>query len=55
MNVEKDLKEKFQKIEVMQVEKHSDKLSSALVVGVVVGAIGLSYKVTKALIKIKKK
>lgn len=53
--MEKDLKEKFHKIEVTQVEKHSDKLSSALVVGVVVGAIGVGYKVTKTLIKMKKK
>lgn len=54
-NVDNDLKEKFQKIEVTQVEKYSDKLSSALVVGVVVGAVGIGYKVTKTLLKMKKK
>lgn len=50
-----DLRDKFHKIEVTQLEKHSDKLSSALVVGVVVGAVGIGYKVTKILIKMKKK
>lgn len=54
-NVDNDLKDKFHKIEVTQVEKYSDKLSSALVVGVVVGAIGVGYKVTKTLLKMKKK
>ena len=53
--IDKDLKEKFNKIEVTQLEKHSDKLSSALVVGIVVGAIGVGYKVTKTVLKMKKK
>lgn len=52
--VDNDLKDKFQKIEVTQVEKYSDKLSSALVVGVVVGAIGVGYKVTKTILNLKK-
>ncbi|MDU4892587.1 MAG: hypothetical protein E6344_13605 [Clostridium sp.] len=52
-SVDNDLKEKFHKIEVTQVEKYSDKVSSALVVGVVVGAVGLGYKVTKTLLKIR--
>ena len=54
-NIDNDLRDKFHKIEVTQVEKYSDKLSSALVVGVVVGAIGVGYKVTRTLLKMKKK
>lgn len=53
--IDNDLEEKFNKIEVTQLEKHSDKLSSALVVGIVVGAIGVGYKVTKTVLKMKKK
>lgn len=54
-NLDNELKDKFQKIEVTQVEKFNNKVSSALVVGVVVGAIGVGYKVSKALLKMKRK
>jgi len=50
-----DIKKKFKNLELEQLEKHSEKLSSALVVGVVIGAIGIGYKVTKTIMKVKGK
>jgi len=50
-----DIKKKFKNLELKQLEKHSEKLSSALVVGVVIGAIGIGYKVTKTIMKVKGK
>jgi len=52
---EDDIKKKFKNIELKQLEKHNEKLSSALVVGMVIGAIGIGYKVTKSVMKLKKK
>ena len=48
-----DIKNKFKNLELKQLEKHNEKVSSVLVVGVVVGAIGIGYNVTKTIMKIK--
>jgi len=50
-----DIKNKFKNIELKQLEKHNEKMSSILIVGAVIGAIGIGYKVTKAMMKIKNK
>ncbi|MEG1254449.1 hypothetical protein [Clostridium sp.] len=52
---EDDIKKKFKNIELKQLEKHNEKLSSALVVGMIIGAIGIGYKVTKSVMKFKRK
>jgi hypothetical protein len=49
------IKNKFKNIELKQLEKHNEKMSSVLVVGLVIGAIGIGYKVTKTVMKIKGK
>lgn len=49
------IKNKFKNIELKQLEKHKEKMSSVLVVGLVIGAIGIGYKVTKTVMKIKGK
>ncbi len=45
----------FQQLEEKQLNKHSEKLSSALRVGVVVGVMGIGYKLARTVINIKKK
>ncbi|WP_346870643.1 MULTISPECIES: hypothetical protein [unclassified Clostridium] len=50
-----DIKNKFKNLELEQLEKHNEKLSSALVAGVVIAAIGIGYKVTKTIMKVKGK
>jgi hypothetical protein len=50
-----DIKNKFKNLELKQLEKHNEKMSSVLVVGAVIGVIGIGYKVTKAVMKIKNK
>lgn len=50
-----DIKKKFKSIELKQLDNHNEKLSSVLVVGMVIGVIGIGYKVTKTAMKLKKK
>ncbi|MEG0307012.1 MAG: hypothetical protein RSA29_05570 [Clostridium sp.] len=50
-----NIKNKFKNLELKQLDKHNEKLSSVLVLGIVVGAIGIGYKVTKTAMKLKKK
>ncbi|WP_346880256.1 MULTISPECIES: hypothetical protein [unclassified Clostridium] len=50
-----DIKNKFKNLELEQLEKHNEKLSSALVAGVVIAAIGIGYKVTRTIMKVKGK
>lgn len=45
----------FKQLEEKQLNKHSEKLSSALRVGVVVGVLGIGYKVARAVVSMKKK
>lgn len=50
-----NIKITFAQIEEKQIEKYNDKLSSAFKVGVVIGTLGIGYKVAKVLLNIKKK